>query len=382
MFLKFLLAAFVIAVSLSPSAFAADGAPVSDQDLAKMAGHKYDSGKLPLGDNHYALGGPRKGYIYLCHPMRGQRGGGGKDGPWIHGDTWNINEKTSVQGQVSWGNAVFSNQAQGDTRQIEGNGLPVSHATGIFPIQPNDPASAYDRNPNSIAPQDVRETLPLNPTYTDPPYCMGMEVGYMLSGVPLFNGFDAGLRDAAAHEVQDSCQGHPQVSGEYHYHSLSSCLGDAGIKTVIGYALDGFPITGPMVTKNSYLTTDDLDICHGLTSEIVEDGVKKITYHYVMTMDFPYSVSCFRGKPTRVGPLHGQGEGQNLQSGFTPAIGVGGPQSLRQPPPQAMQACQGQQDGDACSFVTPRRDTFRGVCHMPPGLGAMACVPAGFRPPH
>jgi hypothetical protein len=125
---------------------------------------------------------------------------------------------------------------------------------------------------------------------------MGGEVGIMLTGVPLFNGFDAGLRDAAAHEVQDSCQGHPQVTGEYHYHSLSSCIKDVSVSTVIGFALDGFPITGPSVDKDKYLTTDNLDECHGITSEINLDGKKVTSYHYVMTEDFPYSVSCFKGK--------------------------------------------------------------------------------------
>ncbi len=131
---------------------------------------------------------------------------------------------------------------------------------------------------------------------------MGMEAGIMLTGVPLFNGFDAGLRDAAAHELQDHCNGHPQKSGQYHYHSLSACLKDVSVKTVLGYALDGFPITGPMVANGKYLTTDDLDECHGITSEIVLDGQKTVSYHYVMTQDFPYSVSCFRAQPVRTDP--------------------------------------------------------------------------------
>jgi hypothetical protein len=53
---------------------------------------------------------------------------------------------------------------------------------------------------------------------------MGGEAGIMLTGVPLLNGFDAGMRDAAAHEVQDTCSGHPQREGQYHYHSLSPCI--------------------------------------------------------------------------------------------------------------------------------------------------------------
>jgi hypothetical protein len=44
------------------------------------------------------------------------------------------------------------------------------------------------------------------------------------------------------------------------------------------------------------LTTDDLDECHGLTSLIKLDGKNVTMYHYVMTQDFPYSVSCFRAQ--------------------------------------------------------------------------------------
>ncbi|MBC7512325.1 YHYH protein [Candidatus Saccharibacteria bacterium] len=115
-------------------------------------------------------------------------------------------------------------------------------------------------------------------------------------GIPLFSGFDAGCRDAAAWEVQDSCDGHPQNKGEYHYHSLSRCITTQNYQTVIGYALDGFAITGPKVTENNIMTSDDLDECHGMTGPILLDGMTVTKYHYVMTQDFPYSVSCFKGK--------------------------------------------------------------------------------------
>ena len=69
-------------------------------------------------------------------------------------------------------------------------------------------------------------------------------------------------------------------------------------KNVLGYANDGFPITGPMVSDDKYLTTEDLDECHGITSEVTdENGESYVTYHYVMTYDFPYSIGCFRGNP-------------------------------------------------------------------------------------
>ena len=52
---------------------------------------------------------------------------------------------------------------------------------------------------------------------------MGM-IGFTVTGVALYNALDAAGRDAAAHEVQDLCDGHPQGRGQYHYHSSSPCL--------------------------------------------------------------------------------------------------------------------------------------------------------------
>jgi hypothetical protein len=36
-------------------------------------------------------------------------------------------------------------------------------------------------------------------------------------------------------------------------------------------------------------------------SDVLVDGEVVTTYHYVMTQDFPYSVSCFRAAPMQQG---------------------------------------------------------------------------------
>src|SRR5581483_10032179 len=207
---------------------------------------------------------------------------------------------------------------------ITTNDLPT-HPTGVFPISSTDPAYAYDRNPNHIEGQTMTYSLNAEPSYSPTPNCMGGQSGIMLTGVALFNGFDAGGRDAGAWEVQDSCDGHPQSDGIYHYHTLSSCIKNISVKTVIGFALDGFPITGPQVSTNNILTTADLDECHGLTSQIVLDGKNVTMYHYVMTEDFPYSVSCFRSaaiQPPGLKTGQSQTPGQS-QSGGTGAQAQG-----------------------------------------------------------
>ncbi len=118
----------------------------------------------------------------------------------------------------------------------------------------------------------------------------------------MFDALDADGRDAGAHEVQDSCDGHPQNSDIYHYHDLSACLttaadSAAGSSTLVGYALDGY---GVYVERDSHgnLPTDaDLDACHGRTSTVTWDGKPTTTFHYDVTLEYPYFVGCFHGTP-------------------------------------------------------------------------------------
>ncbi len=270
-------------------------------DPNKNYGNKYANGLLPVGDNKYQATGAKKGSVYVCsgyaNNLQAGGGGAGSRGPWFTNNNtqYDINKKAKVSGNVSWKGNI-TNTVAGDTRTITSNDLPVDHTTGVFPIDRTDAAAyAYDKNPNSIKSKNNTYALSANPTYGDP-QCLGGQVGVMLTGVALFNGFDAAGRDAGAWEVQDDCSGHPEKTGEYHYHTLSGCIKDVSVNTVIGYALDGFPITGPKVGDNNFLTTDDLDECHGITSQVTIDGKKVTTYHYVMTQDFPYSASCFRAK--------------------------------------------------------------------------------------
>lgn len=269
----------------------------------KQYGNKYADGLLPVGDNKYVTDVAKKGHLYLCSQyaknLSNEQSGAGTRGPWFTNNNtqYDINKKAAIKGNVSW-KGEFSNTLTDGTRTITTNGLPLSHTTGTFPVASSDPAYAYDRNPNKISAQSLTYSLPASPTYSSP-QCMGGEVGVMLTGVPIFNGFDAGGRDAGAWEVQDTCEGHPQVSGQYHYHTLSSCITDISVKTIIGFALDGFPITGPQISPGNILTTDDLDVCHGITSEIILNSKPVRSYHYVMTQDFPYSLSCFRSKASQ-----------------------------------------------------------------------------------
>lgn len=274
---------------------------------------------LPLGDGKYMTSAPKQGYIYVCHVAQGGQGAQGNP-VWIHGTTWSPAEKVAVMGSVSWPTASYSMRITGTMRTIVANGLPTDHTTGIFPIQQSDPAHQYDGNPNSIAVQSYSYSLPVSPTMLAQPNCIYGQVGIMQDGIPLFDGFDAEYRDAVAHETQDDFEGHPDQSSEYHYHGFEDGFVKDPVSTVVGFAFDGYPITGGKLPDGSYLTTSDLDVCHGITSAIALDGKTFTMYHYVLTQDFPYSVACFRGKSYE--PTPGQGGSQPAQM-----------QGQRPPPP-------------------------------------------------
>lgn len=254
---------------------------------------------LPLGDGKVLTTGAKRGYVYSCTQVGGG-GGAFRDGPWIRSDgTWVPAEKVAVQGSVRWPQAAFDATRTGGELLLSGNGLPTNHATGTFPIAATDPAYAYDRNPNTIRAQAVDLELTGTPTVARRPSCLPMgPIGVMLNGVPIFNALDGQGQDAVAHEVQDACQGHPERSGAYHYHSLSTCLKDAGRghSRLVGYALDGFGIHGPRGTDGRRLTNAQLDACHGHTHAV--NGTR--TYHYHATAEYPYTLGCFRGTPVEV----------------------------------------------------------------------------------
>lgn len=261
-----------------------------------------DYTNLPLGDNMYSSS-PKKGYVYSCQT---QFNGGGafEYGPWINQETktWDLTQKIHVDGSESWSYAIFEIKENETSRTVTSHDLPTTHTTGTFPIASNDDAYNYDRNPNSIKEQSISFEIPKNPTLLSTPECVGGEVGIATTGVLIFNAFDAAGRDAVAVEVQDHCEGHPQAGGFYHYHGYSSCFEDNTPESehseLLGYAFDGFGIYGIKGEDGKELTSEDLDECHGHTAEVEWNGEMQEVYHYHFTQDFPYTVSCFKGKPS------------------------------------------------------------------------------------
>jgi hypothetical protein len=258
---------------------------------------------LPLGDSKFS-NAPKRGYIYPCDPKHyfSIPIGSHTRGPWIRGTTWDFTQKPTVRGSVAWPTAVFTISTIGDSRILAGNGLPVGTRTGIFPIQKDDPAHAFDANPNSIKEQVINVVIPLNPEIAAQPSCLQPQIGFALDGTVFQFALSSMMgHDEIAYEMQDACGGMSDPAGIYHRHALSPCIPRINERNaLVGYALDGFGIFSPYDAMGNELTTQDLDECHGTTSPISWDGKEVTMYHYVLTRDYPYTIGCFRGTPSYV----------------------------------------------------------------------------------
>jgi hypothetical protein len=249
---------------------------------------------------------PRVGYVDSCPLSFRGIGGAQVDRPWIDAaaKTWDEETKLAVNGVVRWPGAYFRVTTRRSQRVIAFDDLPVDHTTGVFPIAEDDPAYAYDHNGNAIVAQTTISRLPLDPKRSDKPSCTpGGPIGVLDDDVYLYNALDGEGRDAAAHELPDACAGHPGPSDSYHHHDIPSCILDRapkGAATLVGYALDGY---GIYVVKNRagvMPTNVALDACHGTTSVVPWDGSDVSVYHYVATLEYPYTVGCFHGTPVQV----------------------------------------------------------------------------------
>jgi hypothetical protein len=270
------------------------------------SGATVDPTKLPIGDASMSTAGAGVGKLFACRAGNPNAGGAQVDGPWLNvaAGTWDSTTKLRVNGNVSWPTARYTETVSEGKRVLISNGLPVDFKTGTFPIGTDDPSYAYDRNPGSITEKSVTVTVTLaaNGTVAEIPTCMNEgPVGMLKNGVYLFNSLDGRGDDAVAHESQDLCDGHPAMT-TYHYHNVPSCIRDAstGPSTVVGWIVDGFPLVVERDAAGNLPTNADLDECHGRTSPVLIDGQLVTTYHYSATLEFPYTIGCYKGTATKL----------------------------------------------------------------------------------
>ncbi|HWF52349.1 MAG TPA: YHYH protein [Solirubrobacteraceae bacterium] len=273
-----------------------------------------DPKAIPLGDG-YVSTAPKVGFVDSCVTHFGGIGGARTAGPWIDAKTktWSDVRKIHVSGAVTWPAAAYSVTVKGSKRIIAFNDLPREHPSGTFPIQTTDPAYQYDQNGNHLAAQSFTWSLPLNPTPAPTPSCTpGGPIGVLDDGVALFNALDGEGRDAGAHEVLDACGAHPDPADAYHHHDVPACILNkvrAGTTRLVGYALDGYGIYVVKSKSGALPANTRLDRCHGTVSTVLWNGKRTRIYHYVATLEYPYSVGCFHGTPISAGGAGGPGPG-------------------------------------------------------------------------
>jgi len=213
---------------------------------------------------------------------------------------------------------------------VESDGIP-NHPTGVFP---------NPTNPNTIQKQHYSFKIPLHPQIASQttPTPFG-PIGVAINGIPFYNPYNAEGRDAVLGpyaEVFDSCCGHPDQMGRYHYHKYPVCINSpfhdpAGQHSpLIGFAFDGFPIYGP--NGDDGKPPQDLDACNGHTD--AEHG-----YHYHVTAAFPYLIGAYRGIPASDNIDRGMDGGpqRRPRGGLPPRFGPGGPPPGRPPGPPGPQ---------------------------------------------
>jgi hypothetical protein len=148
-------------------------------------------------------------------------------------------------------------------------------------------------------------------------------IGFLLSGVALFNSYEATGTPALADNVSytftdpggvsqtasflDSCASHaapgmgPNTSSTWHYHGLPSCVTAlvdtaSGPSHLLGFALDGYPIYGGRDLSGATIQLSQLDACNGITSATPEFPAG--AYHYVLPFGVTgaqASIPCYHG---------------------------------------------------------------------------------------
>jgi hypothetical protein len=252
------------------------------------------------------------------------------DRPWLDQETntIDISKIPYVNGNVSATyynptGSIFSITEDNNHLYFKGNGIPTT-SLGIFPVQQGTRAYKWysaapgGHNPKTgipgsdyssaaaigISPYIFDFKITKHPKYNEIP----QPINYLILGITLTGTvWHAEIANASSGWYNpisilplDECFGHPYAE-QYHLHAYSwKCLLSETEKNIypsplVGYALDGFGIYGPYDKDGNIITNDQLDECHGLTSEVMWNGKMTNIYHYVLNYEYPYSVGAFRG---------------------------------------------------------------------------------------
>jgi hypothetical protein len=150
--------------------------------------------------------------------------------------------------------------------------------------------NVFKKNPNTISTQTLTFKIPVRPAAASSHIATSLgPIGVALNGVPLYNQYAGPNNQQLTSEIAsfDKYYGHPQATGQYHYHVEPLYL--TTVKStksgLMGFLLDGFPVYGPEEDGHT-IVSSELDAYHGHTHATVDfpEGI----YHYHFTADAPY----------------------------------------------------------------------------------------------
>lgn len=212
------------------------------------------------------------------------------------GGTTEDNTVPAVYAKIYGASSITSD---GTFITIKTNGTP-DHTSPYYPTN-NSLYEAYSgttfggntfaQNPNVIATQNLTFNIPLNPSVASNHAATPLgAIGVALNGVALYNQYAGPNNQALAGEIAsfDQYYGHPQQTGQYHYHVEPLYL--TTVKStksgLMGFLLDGFPVYGPQEENGTMVESSALDVYHGHTHATID--FPNGTYHYHFTADAPY----------------------------------------------------------------------------------------------
>ena len=151
--------------------------------------------------------------------------------------------------------------------------------------------NAFIKNPNNIISQNYTFKIPVKPAQAINHIATPLgPIGISINGVPFYNQYAGPGNKPLTTEVSsfDKYYGHPQQTGQYHYHVEPIYL--TTIKTtksaLLGFMLDGFPIYGPKDENGVTVNNNLLDEYHGHIHSTID--YPKGIYHYHFTTEAPY----------------------------------------------------------------------------------------------
>ena len=172
------------------------------------------------------------------------------------------------------------------------------------------------KTPNGLKSQNFTWTITTKPKIASQQTSIKTTMGtiaFTVTGIPVYGPMEGpvptqeAFGDPVFNNILDTCGGHTGYNADYHYHTIYSVSDCSLQETIVGYALDGFPIysnpsykwkSGYEKTGNPKTNSWDAYTYKGGASTLDEcNGQKQSdgSYRYYVTQAFPYVIGCYTG---------------------------------------------------------------------------------------